>query len=79
MTLERLTKHLENYHDLYDGVDETLEEWLRADEEWQDLMKTHPPNPHPCDYDSEKGEREREIYFNQKYFGLLAILTVVVI
>ena len=62
MTLKRLSKHLGECHDIFfkDGVDCTLDEWLRADEEWQDLMKTEPPNPHPCDYYSEKGKEDSE-------------------
>ena len=62
MTLKRLSKHLGECHDIFfeDGVDCTLDEWLRADEEWQDLMKTDPPNPHPCDYYSKKGKEDSE-------------------
>ena len=62
MTLKRLSKHLDAWHDLFlDAADDcTLDNWLRADEEWQDLMKTHPPNPHPCDYDSKKGGEDSE-------------------
>ena len=33
-----------------------LDDWLEADVNWQYRLQNNPPDPLPCDYDSEKGK-----------------------
>ena len=56
MTLDRLVAHLEEWHDIYldSGLSLDLDAYLESDHKWKQRLKRNPPDPLPCDYDSEK-------------------------
>ena len=64
MSQNRLADHLDLIHDvqLCEGTPPPLDDWLEADRIWQITLEINPPDPLPCEWDSEKGQliSERE-------------------
>lgn len=62
MNLQRLVDHLGEHHKLCfeDIHEDPVEEWMAADRLWQIRLVNDPPNPLPCNYNSEKGKRYSE-------------------
>lgn len=56
MNLDHLVEHLEEWHSLYltDNLSSDLDAYLEADGFLQLRLAQNPPNPLPCDYNSEK-------------------------
>ena len=55
MSQDRLANHLHSTHDvLLCSIPILLGDYIHASEEWQETLEDKPPDPLPCDWDSEK-------------------------
>ena len=69
MCWQRYLDHLCKWHDLImipDGDKMDVEEVLEAKEIWDNQMEYDPPNPLPCDYNSEKEKMISEMTLTQR-------------